>query len=96
MTAFVSPASVRTETLFGQSFPGISGHKVVLHRDDVHEIPYVVVALRRVVSLSEEEATIIATTAFIEGRAVVIVCPLEAAEHYKEQLAGHGLNVTVE
>ena len=71
--------------------------KVVLHRDDYHEIAYVATILCRVVgTLQEAEAQQIATTAFTEGQDVVVSCPLEAAEHYKEELQRYGLTVTLE
>ena len=77
--------------------PALAGHKVVLHKDDYHRVPYVVSALVKAVgALAEGEARSIAETAFSLGRAIVIECPKEAAEHYQEQLQGYGLTVTIE
>lgn len=71
--------------------------KVVLHRDDYHEIASVVTILCQVVQpLQESEAQQIATTAFTEGKAVVIARPLEIAEYYQEQLQRFSLTVTLE
>ncbi|GCE31996.1 hypothetical protein KDA_74800 [Dictyobacter alpinus] len=74
-------------------------HAVILHRDEYHydRLDYVAEALMTVVGvLSLERARGIAEAAFTIGQAVVIVCPMETAEHYQECLSTYGLTVTVE
>jgi ATP-dependent Clp protease adapter protein ClpS len=79
------------------AIPALAGHKVILHKDDYHQLPYVASALVKVIgALKEAEAEDIAETAFTQGKATVIECPKEVAEHYQEQLQGYGLTVTVE
>jgi ATP-dependent Clp protease adapter protein ClpS len=75
----------------------LAGHKVILHKDGYHQTAYVASALVKVIgALKESEAESIAETAFTQGRATVIECPKEVAEHYQEQLQGYGLTVTIE
>lgn len=72
-------------------------YAVILHNDDVHDMEYVVQALRKSVSeLTEDEAFRIMTEAHRNGTAVVIVCPLEQAELYRDRLRSFGLGATVE
>jgi ATP-dependent Clp protease adapter protein ClpS len=79
------------------AIPALAGHKVILHKDDYHQVPYVVSALIKVIgALEQGEAESIANTAFTQGLATVIECPKEVAEHYQEQLEGYGLTVTIE
>jgi ATP-dependent Clp protease adaptor protein ClpS len=72
-------------------------YRVILHNDDVNTMDHVVKALRRSVpSLTAEEATAIMLEAHHHGRAVVIECPKEAAEHYRARLESFGLTATIE
>jgi ATP-dependent Clp protease adaptor protein ClpS len=72
-------------------------YKVILHNDDYNEMDYVVFALLRAVNqLTVREADDIMLTAHLQGKAVVITCPKEAAEYYQERLLSYGLTVTVE
>jgi len=72
-------------------------YKVLLHNDDHHEMVYVIQALIRTVpNLSLEEAARIMLTAHFYGVAVVIICPREAAEYYREGLEAYGLTATIE
>lgn len=72
-------------------------HNVILHNDDINEMGWVVESLRRCVpELSQDEAHAIMMTAHLEGRALVITCPLEQAEMYQERLQSRGLTVTIE
>jgi ATP-dependent Clp protease adaptor protein ClpS len=58
---------------------------------------HVVRALRRVVpGLSRVEALRIMFEAHTTGVAVVIVCPKEPAEHYRDGLRSFGLTSTIE
>ncbi len=72
-------------------------YAVVLHNDDVNEMVYVVRCLLRCVpGLTVEKATEIMLEAHFHGQAIVIVCPLELAELYRERLEGCGLTATIE
>lgn len=72
-------------------------YRVILHNDDVNTMDHVVRALlRSVPSLSREQATAIMFEAHEHGRAVVIECPKEAAEHYRARLESFGLTATIE
>ncbi len=72
-------------------------YAVILHNDDVNEMGYVTMALlRSIPNLTEEQAVEIMLTAHNHGQAVVIVCPLELAELYRERLEGYGLTATIE
>jgi ATP-dependent Clp protease adaptor protein ClpS len=71
-------------------------YAVLLHNDDVHAMIEVVQALRRSVpGLSAIKAARIMLEAHNSGLAVVIVCPLEQAEYYRERLQTYGLTVTI-
>jgi ATP-dependent Clp protease adaptor protein ClpS len=72
-------------------------YKVILFNDDHNDMEYVVAVLLHLVShLSQQEATQIMLTAHLTGSAIVIVCPKEHAEYYRERLAGYGLCATIE
>ena len=72
-------------------------YKVIVHNDDYNEMTYVVFALLQSVNtLTVEEAERIMLTAHLTGKAVVIVCPKEAAEYYQERLLSYNLTATIE
>ncbi len=72
-------------------------HAVILHNDDVNEMMHVVRSLlRSVPDLSADQAQEIMLEAHLQGRAVVIVCPLELAELYRDRLQSCGLTATIE
>ena len=72
-------------------------YKVLLHNDDHNDMDYVVKALiKSVPSLSETEAVEIMFIAHQEGTAVVVVCPQETAEYYKERILSFGITATIE
>lgn len=72
-------------------------YSVILHNDDDHAMDYVVAALvKSVPSLTAEEAVNIMLEAHHTGRAVVITCPLEQAELYRDRIRSFGLGVTIE
>ncbi|MFQ5382574.1 MAG: ATP-dependent Clp protease adaptor ClpS [Dehalococcoidia bacterium] len=72
-------------------------YRVVLHNDDHNKMDFVVNSLRACVpSLTREEATEIMLQAHNHGTATVIVCPREAAEHYRACLETRGLTTTIE
>lgn len=72
-------------------------YKVIVHDDDYNEMNYVVFALLHSVNtLTVQEAERIMLTAHLTGKAVVIVCPKEAAEYYQERLLSYNLTATIE
>lgn len=72
-------------------------YKVILFNDDQHDMGYVVAVLLNLIShLNQQQATQIMLTAHLTGSAVVVICPKEHAEYYRERLAGHGLSATIE
>jgi ATP-dependent Clp protease adaptor protein ClpS len=94
MTAPPGPAvEVQEETLRRLLPP----FRVVLHNDDHNSMDHVVRSLlRSVPSLTVERAAEIMLEAHNHGQATVIVCPKEAAEHYREGLESCGLTATIE
>jgi ATP-dependent Clp protease adaptor protein ClpS len=71
--------------------------RVILHNDDHNSIDHVVRSLRKCVpSLSQEDAEAVTMEAHHEGKAIVIECPKEAAEHYRTGLESCGLTATIE
>lgn len=72
-------------------------YAVLLHNDDVNEMGYVVNSLlKSVSSLSHQRAEEIMMEAHNTGKAVVIVCPLEQAELYRDRLQSCKLTATLE
>ncbi len=70
---------------------------VLLWNDDHNEMLYVVRSLLKAVpSLSRTKAVTIMLEAHNTGKAVVITCPLEHAELYRDRLLGFGLTATIE
>jgi ATP-dependent Clp protease adaptor protein ClpS len=72
-------------------------YKVIVHNDDYNEMDYVIFALLHSVnSLTVQQAQRIMLTAHLTGKAVVIVCPKEAAEYYQQRLLSYDLTATIE
>ncbi len=72
-------------------------HAVILHNDDHNEMLYVVRSILLCVpEVSPEQAVEIMIEAHEQGRALVIVCPLERAELYRDRLESRGLTATIE
>ena len=72
-------------------------YAVILHNDDVNSMDHVVRSLTRSVpGLGTMKAVKIMLDAHSQGRAVVIVCPLEPAELYRERLQSCSLTATIE
>ena len=72
-------------------------YSVILHNDEHHSMDYVVASLvKSVPSLSTDEAAAVMLEAHSEGRAVVITCPLERAELYRDRVRTFGLAATIE
>ena len=72
-------------------------YAVILHNDDVNEMTYVARALlKSVPELSQEEAVRIMLEAHNNGTAVVIVCPLERAELFRDRIRSFSIGCTIE
>jgi ATP-dependent Clp protease adaptor protein ClpS len=72
-------------------------YKVVLHNDDHNSMDHVVRSLMKSVpGLGATKAVKIMLEAHNNGKAVVIVCPLEPAELYRDRLQSFGLTATIE
>ena len=72
-------------------------YAVILFNDDVNSMDHVVRSLcRSVPTLSVVKAVRIMIEAHNSGRAVVVVCPLELAELYRDRLESCGLTATIE
>ena len=72
-------------------------YSVILHDDEVHSMDFVVDALLKSVEpLTEDESVQIMLEVHNTGRAVVITCPLEHAELYRDRLRTFKLGVTIE
>jgi ATP-dependent Clp protease adaptor protein ClpS len=72
-------------------------YAVVLHNDDVNSMEHVVVALlKSVPELSAEKAFDVMLEAHSKGRAVVVVCPLERAELYRDRIRSFSLGCSIE
>jgi ATP-dependent Clp protease adaptor protein ClpS len=70
---------------------------VVLHNDDHNSMDHVVLALlQSVPQLTPERAVEVMFMAHEHGQAVVIACPKETAEHYRDRLESFGLTATIE
>ncbi len=72
-------------------------YKVMLHNDDYNTMDHVVMSLIKTVpGLSVEQAIQIMLEAHNHGVALVITCPLEHAELYRDRLESCGLTATIE
>ncbi|HEY3108892.1 MAG TPA: ATP-dependent Clp protease adaptor ClpS [Chloroflexota bacterium] len=72
-------------------------YAVVLHNDDKNDMVHVVRSLMRSIpTLTLQKATKIMLEAHNEGKARVIVCPLEQAELYRDRLQSCSLTATIE
>ena len=72
-------------------------YAVVLYNDDHNEMMYVVRSLLMCVpEVGPDQAVAIMFEAHENGRALVIVCPLERAELYRDRLESRGLTATIE
>ena len=72
-------------------------YKVVLHNDEHNSMDHVVRSLTKAVPvLGVRKAFKIMLEAHNSGKAVVIVCPLEPAELYRDRIQTFGLTATIE
>ena len=92
-----APAAPRTDLDEEALLAFVPPWRVVLHNDDRNTMAHVVESLVRCVpSLTVEDAAAIMLEAHTEGRATVVECPKEAAEHYRDGLESRGLTATIE
>lgn len=92
-----APTSPRTDLDEEALLALVPPWRVVLHNDDHNTMEHVVESLVRCVpSLTVEAAAAIMLEAHTEGRATVVECPKEAAEHYRDALESRGLTATIE
>ena len=98
MASVTPPATIPREEQEQRSRPrALEPYKVVLHNDDHNSMDHVVRSLTRSVpGLGVGKAVKIMLEAHNTGRAVVIVCPLEPAELYRDRLESCGLTATIE
>lgn len=72
-------------------------YAVILYDDDHNEMGFVVRSILMCVpEVSPEQAVEIMLEAHLHGRALVVVCPLERAELYRDRLESRGLTATIE
>ena len=72
-------------------------YAVILYNDDDHSMDFVVLALvKSVPELNTDEASRVMLEAHTTGRGIVVVCPLERAELYRDRIHSFGLGVSVE
>ncbi|MCL2933950.1 MAG: ATP-dependent Clp protease adapter ClpS [Trichodesmium sp. MAG_R03] len=72
-------------------------YRVLLHNDDFNSMEYVVqVLMKTVPRLTQPQAVSIMMEAHSNGIALVIICALEPAEFYCENLKNYGLTSTIE
>jgi ATP-dependent Clp protease adaptor protein ClpS len=70
---------------------------VILHNDDHNPMDHVVRSLLDCVpALTPERAVEVMLAAHEHGEAIVIACPKETAEHYRDRLESCGLTATIE
>ncbi len=72
-------------------------YKVILHNDEHNSMDHVVQALRKSIpGMSLGRAAAVMWEAHVNGKALVLACPLELAELYQQRLLSFGLSATIE
>ncbi|MEA2642274.1 MAG: ATP-dependent Clp protease adaptor protein ClpS [Chloroflexota bacterium] len=70
---------------------------VILYNDDVNSMDHVVASLlKSIPTLKAQQAVLIMYEAHNHGRALVVTCPLELAELYRDRLQTFGLTASIE
>ena len=93
-TTVSTPAKSPIHTTLPQTLPP---HSAIVHNHEVHAMDYVVASLiKSGSSLTTEEAVSIMFEAHNNGQALVITCPLEQAELYRDRIRTFGLVATIE
>ena len=70
--------------------------RVLLHNDDVNEVPYVVETVQELTPLSRPQALVATLEADHTGVALLLVTHKERAELYRDQFESRFLTVTIE
>lgn len=98
MATSPGPATIPREEQRERTRPrALDPYAVILHNDDVNSMDHVVRSLTRSVpGIGITKAIKIMLEAHNHGRAVVIVCPLEPAELYRDRLESCSLTATIE
>ena len=90
----IQPVTEERASTLAEHLPPYS---VILHNDESHSMEYVVQALvKSVPELSTERAIEIMLEAHTSDRALVVSCPLERAELYRDRIRTFGLGVSIE
>lgn len=90
-------SSPQIEDLHQTLLQHIPHYAVILHNDEVHSMDFVVDSLlKSVPALTQPEAINITLETHENGKGVVIVCPLEQAEHYRDRIRSYTLGCTIE
>jgi ATP-dependent Clp protease adaptor protein ClpS len=91
------PAPPRTDEDVRSALRLLPRYRVLLFNDDHNSMDHVVVALVSAVPhLGFEGAVRVMLEAHTHGQALVIICPKETAEFYREKLEQYGLTSTIE
>ena len=97
-----TPARPDVDIAIGQEHAFEPLWHVIIHNDDVTPFEYVIAVLISLFMLSEEMAEHVATTAHVEGQAVVVVRPRPEAERLikvaqtRARLDGYPLKFSME
>ena len=93
----ISPTQPAIETPPAERTEILPPYSVILHNDDHNDMFHVVQALTKSIpKLGRRRATEIMLEAHFQGKALVITCPLELAELYRDRLESFGLTATIE
>ena len=97
MTTDAPTTEVRPDIDPASILRALPPYAVILHNDDYNDMMHVVRSLIACVpSIDLDRAMEIMLEAHEHGQALVIVCPLEQAELYRERLEAKGLTATIE
>jgi len=97
MTMTTTTPEIETKPDVGTCPITLPPYAVILYNDDHNEMMYVVRSLVLCVpEVTPDQAVQIMFEAHEHGRALVIVCPLERAELYRDRLESRGLTATIE
>ena len=91
------PTQAPTRPATNPAEPGLlPPWKVLLHNDEVNDMPYVVQTISQLTPLSQPAATQRMLEAHAKGLALLLTTHQERAELYRDQFASKNLAVTIE
>ena len=96
MTPTVSPQRRKTLRPAKPKQRRLPPYRVILHNDDVNDMGYVVLTIRKLTGVNQPEAIERMREAHATGCALLVVTHRERAELYVEQFASCGMTVTAE